>query len=109
MSRSDKMYGKSPKLERDEDDKIAVKKGSETAAEKKADKKEGGESKKEGEASTAVDGMEEHHEHFKEMHERHRNEMKDMHKRHQKEHEMLTEKHHGGEGKKIENDKGKKE
>lgn len=93
MAKSDKMYKDTPKMERNKEGKMGVKKPSEKE-------------EKEAPENTGTDGMEVH---VKDMHERHANELKDMHKRHEKEHKAIMEKHgakESGEGEKVE--KGEK-
>lgn len=97
---SEKMYGNSPKLEREEESgKVTVKKNS-------MDKDTSGEGEDQGSGQTvpvtsrhAMERMEMHHSHMrdhhmhdhgkhgdkKEMHERHEKMMKEMHARHEKE------------------------
>lgn len=71
-SKHGKLYEKSPKLERDEDGEVQVKKSSE-----------------EMDGETSSDEMtrmnDRHMTEVKDMHKRHENEHKDMNKRHQKE------------------------
>jgi hypothetical protein len=99
-SQAKKMYGHSPKMERDEDGKMGVKK-------KAMEKDKGGEAEDQGTGESipmmarhAMERNEAHHsrerEHHmhdlgkhgdkKEMHERHEKMMKEMHARHEKEH-----------------------
>lgn len=93
MARSDKLYDKSPKLARGEDDKVTVKKG----GDKKPEKKERDDSGEPDGSPLPSD--------TKEMHERHLEEMKDMHKRHQKEVESKSSASAGEGEKKTEKDK----
>lgn len=82
MGKSDRMYAKSPKMERGEDGKMGIKKPS------KADGENMG---IEGnEAPGAGDGMPVQ---TKEMHDRHMTEMKDMHARHEDEHKDMHKRH----------------
>lgn len=119
VSRSEKMYGNSPEMGKDEDGKPTVKRREKKAAEVSAGTD--GEQGADGVPMTARHAMERHgmngrhemehsvHDHSKagskkEMHERHEKEMKDMHARHEK--EMAKGEKTGGEKiEKIESDK----
>lgn len=95
MSKHTKLYDKSPKMERDEDGDMKVKKADEN-------KESGGGPGEDGsEADMANTQM-------PEMHDRHMKEMKDMHGRHEDEHKDMH-KRHQKEAKKLAGDKEDKE
>lgn len=87
MAKSDKMYKKSPKIEKDEKGKPTIKKPSEADAEDMGLGKGGGE-KGEGEMPIDV-----HEQERLDMAKRHVTEMKDMHKRHSEEFEKMHSRH----------------
>lgn len=80
MAKSDKLYNKSPKIERDsESGKVGIKKPTKADAEDMGI--EGNELPGAGDGMPVIT----HEEAMDAMHDRHINEMKDMHKRHAKE------------------------
>lgn len=118
MSRSEKMYGDSPTLKRDEEDgKVKAKKPSEEK--KKADEVQSGTDGAEREpmhedmaSRHAMDRLSMHHKHEAEHHAHKGGDKKDMHKRHLGEHKAMMKAHEkemGGSGEgmieKEENDK----
>lgn len=85
MSKSDKLYSKSPKIEKDSEGKPGIKKPTEADAE---DMGIGGDDVEGNQTQMPVQVEQMHGRHSKEakdMHARHEGEMKDMHKRHAKE------------------------
>ena len=84
MTKSDKMYKNSPKLEKGEDGKTKINKKSEESNEA---------GKEPDEASMENAGLEGQPVQAKEMQDRHMTEMKDMHGRHEKEHKDMHKRH----------------
>lgn len=90
MAKSDKLYSKSPKIERDDKGKVGIKKPS------KADKEDMGLEDNAG-ADTKPSEMpiqvhQSYDEVISDMHNRHQSELKDMHKRHFAEMETIKSK-----------------
>src|ERR1700748_1779568 len=94
-NKAGKMYDKSPKLERNEDGDMKVKKADEPKAEgkEKTVGEDGSSAEDDGEVKNKPKNVHEeerasmhrrHEEEQKAMHERHSKDMKDMHKRHEK-------------------------
>lgn len=93
MSKADKLYGKSPKMERNEGGDMEVKKHPDKTGEKTVGEKPSPES----EVTNGTDGMpvEARHAHERmEVHHKHVGEHLAMHKKHEMEHAMHD--HHGG-------------
>lgn len=99
-SRSDRMYGDSPTLKRDEEDgKVKAKKPSESK--KKADEVQGGTDGAEREGTHeedmmgrhAMDRLSMHHKHEAEHHAHKGGDKKEMHKRHLSEHKAMMKAH----------------
>lgn len=87
MTKSEKLYSKSPTIKRGESGKVSVEKPTPAAATDMG---------LEGNPLPGDDGeMPIQVKQTTDMHERHIQEMKDMHKRHQKEHEKLASDHSG--------------
>lgn len=104
MSKSDRLYSKSPKVERDTDGEVKIKKPAEAT---KEDIGLSGnplpETEGEGEMPIAVEQIHDRHQReMKDTHKRHEDEIKDMHKRHHKEISKAM-------GKDAEEDKGEGE
>lgn len=91
MAKSDKLYSKSPKMERDDNGDMEVRKPSTDGA---APGEDGSNAEMQGE------GPEAHTEERASMHKRHETELKDMHKRHQKDVEEMHGRHEGKKDKK---------
>lgn len=101
MAKHGKLYENSPKLERDEDGEVSVKKKA-SPGEDGSNAEDGGEVKNEDPHEAERKAMHKRHEEEQSsMHERHRKDLKEMHKRH----EGSKEKEKTGEGQieKIEN------
>ena len=92
MAKSDKLYAKSPKMERDENGDMEVKKASDTTGDEANAGEDGSNAEMQGSADQDAER--------KSMHSRHEEELKAMHKRHQKDVEEMHGRHEGKKDKK---------
>lgn len=95
MGKSDKLYSRSPKIERDGDGKVGIKKPAPADEEDmglKGDAMGEGDPDEMALSAEQLDATHDRHQkEMKDMHKRHEDETKDMHKRHSKE----VAKHYG--------------
>lgn len=89
MAKHSKLYDKSPKLERDEDGEITVKK----EGKEKTVGQDGSSAEDDGEVANASKSSDPHEEERKSLHKRHEEELSAMHDRHRKDLKEMHQRH----------------